>query len=260
MTERRVLDIVRARRPPAPGSEAAVTEACRRGRERRVGVMPAPDGGERPLGRPTGRDAVRPLAEGRTGGERLHAATARAPEAMPPGRSATGAPRPTRDGASRHTPVVDRGRRGHVIGIVPRGDVRGTEHDRLDAETGLWERTSAMARPPREAAPKYRMGGLLGVALLFAASGAAAQQTGDPALGRELAERWCSGCHHVGPGAATPAADAVPGFASIAAAPSTTPPSLQAFLRHPHGAMPDLRLTEAQIRDIGAYILGLRGR
>jgi hypothetical protein len=27
-----------------------------------------------------------------------------------------------------------------VVGIVSRGDFRGLEHDRLDVETGFWER------------------------------------------------------------------------------------------------------------------------
>ena len=42
-----------------------------------------------------------------------------------------------RDGGFRHVPVVHE---GLVIGIVARGDFRGLEQDRLDEETGIWER------------------------------------------------------------------------------------------------------------------------
>jgi len=41
------------------------------------------------------------------------------------------------DGRYRHPPIVDNGR---VVGIVSRFDFSGLELDRLDEETGLWER------------------------------------------------------------------------------------------------------------------------
>ena len=41
------------------------------------------------------------------------------------------------DGRYRHVPVVDGGR---VVGVVSRFDFSGIELDRLDEETGLWER------------------------------------------------------------------------------------------------------------------------
>ena len=37
----------------------------------------------------------------------------------------------------RHLPIVSE---GLILGIVSRGDFRGIEIDRLDEETGLWER------------------------------------------------------------------------------------------------------------------------
>ena len=71
---------------------------------------------------------------------------------------------------------------------------------------------------------------------------------------------WCSNCHQVEPQSADTASDAAPSFRAIASMPSTTMLSIRAFLRTPHELMPDFRLTEAQIDDLGAYILGLAGR
>ena len=41
------------------------------------------------------------------------------------------------DARCRHLPIVHE---GELLGIVSRGDFRGIELDRLDEETGLWER------------------------------------------------------------------------------------------------------------------------
>ncbi|MBV8508068.1 MAG: CBS domain-containing protein, partial [Alphaproteobacteria bacterium] len=41
------------------------------------------------------------------------------------------------DARYRHMPIVDNGK---VVGIVSRYDFSGLELDRLDEETGLWER------------------------------------------------------------------------------------------------------------------------
>jgi CBS domain-containing protein len=59
------------------------------------------------------------------------------PEHLPPRHTAIHALRLMRDGGFRHVPVVHE---GVVIGIVSRGDFRGLEQDRLDEETGIWER------------------------------------------------------------------------------------------------------------------------
>jgi mono/diheme cytochrome c family protein len=95
---------------------------------------------------------------------------------------------------------------------------------------------------------------------LLAPAAALAQQEGDPAAGRRLAEAWCSGCHVIGPGASGPASDAVPTFPAVARMPSTTGMSLRAFLLTPHARMPDIQMSREQVDDIAAYILSLRGR
>ena len=61
----------------------------------------------------------------------------RNPATMPPGCTAIEALRLMRDGGFRHVPVV----KGEVVvGVVSHGDFRGLEQDRLDEETGIWER------------------------------------------------------------------------------------------------------------------------
>ena len=73
-----------------------------------------------------------------------------------------------------------------------------------------------------------------------------------------MATTWCSGCHQVElrPGAGI--SDAIPSFQAVADMPATTVLSLRAFLRTSHAAMPNLELTDPQIDDLAAYILGLR--
>jgi mono/diheme cytochrome c family protein len=46
----------------------------------------------------------------------------------------------------------------------------------------------------------------------------------------------------------------------VADDPAATEAALRAFLRTPHAAMPDLRLTSDQTDDVIAYILSLKGR
>lgn len=88
----------------------------------------------------------------------------------------------------------------------------------------------------------------------------AAQAVGNPDGGRSLATAWCTDCHQIDGAARPSASDAVPSFPAIAAMPSTTALSIRAFLSTPHGAMPDFKLTNAQMDDIGAFILSQRAR
>jgi mono/diheme cytochrome c family protein len=110
------------------------------------------------------------------------------------------------------------------------------------------------------------------VALLASglAGAAAAQEAGDPAAGRRLAQTWCANCHVVAPGGAAGAApgspsparanDAAPTFPGIARLPSTTSMSLRAFLQTPHAAMPNYQLSHDELDDVVAYLLSLRRR
>jgi CBS domain-containing protein len=136
---RKIFDIVRDQNPLTLPLAATVKEACRCMRERRVGAVLVTEGDRQLVGIFTGRDAVhRVLAEGKSAARTaLSAVMTPNPTTMPSGRTAIDALRLMEDGRYRHVPVVDDGR---VVGIVSRFDFSGLELDRLDEETGLWER------------------------------------------------------------------------------------------------------------------------
>jgi CBS domain-containing protein len=59
------------------------------------------------------------------------------PTTISAGKTAIEALRLMEDGRYRHLPIVEDGK---VVRIVSRFDFSGLEGDRLDEETGLWER------------------------------------------------------------------------------------------------------------------------
>jgi CBS domain-containing protein len=137
---RKMADLVRHQDPLMLPPSASVREACRRMRDRRVGaVLVVGEDDNRLLGIFTGRDAVhRVLAEGKNAAlTKLDEVMTREPTAIPPHTTAIEALRLMEDGRYRHIPVVDDGK---IVGVVSRFDFSGTELDRLDEETGLWER------------------------------------------------------------------------------------------------------------------------
>lgn len=107
----------------------------------------------------------------------------------------------------------------------------------------------------------------LKLALLLSTIGAGAagaQGAGDhidPALGRILAERWCTECHVVTPlRTNSTAVSAAPDFTAIANDSTSTELGLTVFLKTPHATMPDIRLSRDQIAQIASYIPSLKGR
>jgi len=79
----------------------------------------------------------------------------------------------------------------------------------------------------------------------------------DAAAGARMALQWCANCHVVdgsGPSATIP--QGPPAFRTIAG--HLNPEQLRAFLSRPHGAMPDLALTRAEINDLIDYIETLK--
>ena len=96
--------------------------------------------------------------------------------------------------------------------------------------------------------------GLL-IPLWIAAPAAAAG--GDIERGGHLARQWCASCHLGAPNPAGAVPQGPPSFAAIARG-GMTREQLRVFLTHPHGQMPDLALTRAEIDDLIAYIGSLR--
>jgi mono/diheme cytochrome c family protein len=80
----------------------------------------------------------------------------------------------------------------------------------------------------------------------------------DVERGRQLAQRWCSGCHTVERSPGDARADGVPTFPAIAAMPGISPERLRAAMNPIHGRMPDLSLGKRDQDDLAAYILSLR--
>jgi len=91
---------------------------------------------------------------------------------------------------------------------------------------------------------------------LVLATGATNLARADTAKGSQLAQQWCANCHVTGGSPATNVQQGPPSFATIAR--TRTADQLRTFLSHPHGAMPDLALTRAEIDDLIGYIETLR--
>jgi CBS domain-containing protein len=136
---RKLSEIVENQEPLLLPLDTSVQEACRQMRDRRVGAVMVADDERRLVGIFTGRDAVhRVLAAGKSpAGTMLAEVMTPDPHTMPPERLAIEALRHMADARFRHMPVVEDGK---ILGIVSRSDFSGLELDRLDEETGLWER------------------------------------------------------------------------------------------------------------------------
>ena len=102
----------------------------------------------------------------------------------------------------------------------------------------------------------YRLPAVMLISLMLAAV-AAYPTRADVTKGRQLAEVWCANCHVTSGSPAGNLQQGPPSFPTIARA--RTADQLRAFLSHPHGAMPDLSLTRAEIEDPVGYIETLRG-
>jgi CBS domain-containing protein len=136
---RKMSDLVRNQQPLTLPPTTSVMEAARHMRDRRVGAVLVVTGDDRLVGIFIGRDAVsRVLAEGKSPAKiTLADVMTPEPDTMAPQCTAIEALRLMQDARCRHLPIVHQGK---VIGIVSHGDFHGIEQDRLDEETGLWER------------------------------------------------------------------------------------------------------------------------
>ncbi|MFD0987041.1 c-type cytochrome [Methyloligella solikamskensis] len=82
----------------------------------------------------------------------------------------------------------------------------------------------------------------------------AASAAGIAVSGKQIAERWCSTCHLVGPKQETAAAVGTPSFMAISKKYGDSVDMLAGFLADPHPPMPSLSLTRQEINDLIAYI------
>jgi cytochrome c len=116
-----------------------------------------------------------------------------------------------------------------------------------------WTRSTAW---PRGEAVSFR---ILGLLLMFSVLHVAGEHPAhaDAARGGQLARQWCANCHVIGSSAAGAVPQGPPTFQTVAHS-GMTADQLRAFLSHPHGAMPDLALTRAEIDDLISYIDTLR--
>lgn len=88
---------------------------------------------------------------------------------------------------------------------------------------------------------------------LMFALGNAYPALADADNGAQLARQWCANCHVIGNNSPGPVPQGPPSFQMIAHGKMSVD-QLRAFLSHPHGAMPDLSLTRAEIDELIAYI------
>jgi mono/diheme cytochrome c family protein len=80
----------------------------------------------------------------------------------------------------------------------------------------------------------------------------------DPGRGRELAESLCSTCHVVDASPGNIAKSDISSFYSIANRSEQSQERLAGAIIFPHPAMPKVSFTNAELRDIIAYIMSLR--
>jgi cytochrome c len=94
-------------------------------------------------------------------------------------------------------------------------------------------------------------------ALLLSVAAVAEAAPAETDAGAQIAQRWCVNCHVISSAQTGTAAQGPPSFPTIAKN-GMSNDQLQAFLSHPHGAMPDLALTRNEIDDLIAYIRSLK--
>lgn len=80
----------------------------------------------------------------------------------------------------------------------------------------------------------------------------------DPERGKAVAERVCTNCHLVSERQTNAVAD-VPSFASIANQPDQTEGAIMARIILPKHPMPVIPITKAELEDVSAYIMSLKG-
>lgn len=101
---------------------------------------------------------------------------------------------------------------------------------------------------------------VLALCVVAYASGAGAQESGEPKRGLAVARENCAGCHAVGRGEGASPNPFAPPFQRMADLPGMTAIALNHLLHSSHESMPLLVLPPDEQWHIVAYILSLRGQ
>ena len=80
----------------------------------------------------------------------------------------------------------------------------------------------------------------------------------DVSAGRRLAHALCTNCHVVDAGKSAPALTPAPPFPWIAKRHGVTETSITVWLSTSHPRMPNILLSDTEIRQLSAYIISLR--
>lgn len=100
--------------------------------------------------------------------------------------------------------------------------------------------------------------GFAALIYLGAVIAAQAQAIGSPRQGLKVARVQCAECHRVANEGSYSPNPAAPTFEHIANIPGMTSRALTAALRTSHRTMPNVIISNTEIRDVVAYILSLK--
>ena len=92
----------------------------------------------------------------------------------------------------------------------------------------------------------------------FGLSGGAVAQEADVAAGKAYAEQVCATCHAVEQGEEESPLYQAPTFQSVADTPGMTEMALSVWLQSSHPTMPNIVLSQDEIRNVVAYIRSLK--
>lgn len=87
---------------------------------------------------------------------------------------------------------------------------------------------------------------------------AASQQIGDEENGRMFASDVCAQCHAVRADEKNSPLPSAPRFEDVANTPGMTAIALRVWFESPHPTMPNIIISDAQMRDVIEYILSLK--
>jgi mono/diheme cytochrome c family protein len=94
----------------------------------------------------------------------------------------------------------------------------------------------------------------------FGLTGGAGAQEADIAAGKAYAEQVCATCHAVEQGEEESPLYQAPTFQSVSNTPGMTEMALTVWLQSSHPTMPNIVLSQDEIRNVVAYIRSLKGK